>query len=319
MSMLVSLGEPLAVFTAGRIGSARVGDDFRLGMGGAECNVAVGVRRLGHRTAVIGRTGEDPLGHAVAGSLRADGVETSALSIDASGATGIMFKEIRAAGRIRVSYARKDSAGSRLNSGDLDHDLLRGAAVLHTTGVTASFGRTAQEAIEDAADIVHSAGGLVSFDVNYRRRLWPDPTVGGEILRSLVRRSDIVFLTLDEAKILLAATDDRSSDVGQLVRQISDLGPSHIVLKTGPTTVHAVIDGEPLSVETTEVDAVDPVGAGDALAAGYISELMFGRPSAVRLQTAMTMGRWAVSTEGDNDGLPNSEEIDLLTADNVFR
>jgi 2-dehydro-3-deoxygluconokinase len=319
MSMLVALGEPLAVFSAGRVGAARVGDTFRLGLGGAECNVAVGVRRLGHRSAVIGRTGEDPLGQAVTGSLRADGVETSVLRIDPDGATGIMFKELRAAGRIRISYARKDSAGSRLSSADLDRDLLRGAAVLHTTGVTASFGQAAQEAIEQAAAIVHSAGGLVSFDVNYRRRLWPDVATGGEILRRLVGHSDILFLTLDEAKMLLPAKGNPSWEVDRVVNQISELGPNHIVLKTGPSTVHALIHGEPLSIETTPVPVVDPVGAGDAFAAGYLSELMLGRPNPVRLQTAMTMGRWAVSTEGDNEGLPTSDEIDLLTADNVIR
>jgi 2-dehydro-3-deoxygluconokinase len=319
MTLLVGLGEPLAVFTAELTGAARTGDAFRLGLGGAECNVAIGACRLGHGAAVIGRVGDDPLGAALTAALRADAVDVRSLRVDAEAATGVMFKELRTAGRVRASYARRHSAGSRLASGDLDADLLARASVLHTTGITASFGDSARAAIRDAADQVHAAGGLVSFDLNYRQRLWPDPVKGAAHLRDLVRQADVVFLTLAEAQLLLDTGSAVSAAPPALAAQVAELGPGQVLLKVDAGNVVAVVDGERHMAQATPVAAVDPVGAGDAFAAGYLSALMAGRNLAARLEIAMTMGRWSVTTHGDNQGLPHADELDLLQADDVIR
>ncbi|WP_027943693.1 sugar kinase [Amycolatopsis taiwanensis] len=312
--MLVTLGEPLAVFTSGTVGPARVGDHYRLGLGGAECNAALGARRLGTPSAVLGRVGDDPLGTALIRAMRADDIDVRAIARDTAANTGVMFKEFRSAGRVRVSYARHESAGSRLAPEDLDPSLLGNAQVLHTTGITASFGDRARAAIGDAMAAVHRTGGIVSFDVNYRRRLWPGPDEAVAALGPLIARADVLFLTLAEAELFGVTADPADA-----VRKLRQLGPRRVVLKVDAARVVAADNGEILTRHRPPVQPVDPVGAGDAFAAGYLHGLLTNLDPVERLDLAMTLGRWAATTSGDNEGLPTFAELDLLLEDDVAR
>ena len=313
MSRLVAIGEPLAVFTASGTGPVRVGDPFRIGLGGAECNVAVGCRRLGTPAAVVGLVSDDPLGSALLRALRADDIDVSGIAVVPDSFTGIMVKEMRAAGQVRIGYARQGSAGSQLTPRHLDGGVLDGATVLHSTGVTASFGAQAQATLHEAARRVRGAGGLVSFDVNYRARLWPDLAIARDALRLLVSQADVVFLGAGEAEVLLG-----HANADRVPSEVAALGPSQVVFRSGGVA-SAWVDGVLESLVGSAAAVVDPVGAGDAFAAGYLSELMRGEPVASRLRTAHALGRWAVTTHGDHDGLPYRHELSAWDGDDVLR
>jgi len=141
---LVTLGETMALFTADRVGPLRHATTMRVGIAGAESNVAIGVRRLGHPAAWIGRVGSDELGQLVLGRLRAERVEVDAAVVDPEAPTGLMVKEHRTADLARVVYYRRGSAGSRLAPGDLDEARIRGARVLHLTGITPALSASAR-------------------------------------------------------------------------------------------------------------------------------------------------------------------------------
>jgi 2-dehydro-3-deoxygluconokinase len=313
VSRLVAIGEPLAVFTAASTGPVRIGDHFRIGLGGAECNVAVACRRLGVAAAVIGVVGDDPLGGALLRALRADHVDVSGIAVEPGGFTGIMVKEMRTAGRVRIGYARSGSAGSGIAPRHLAPAVLDGATILHSTGVTASFGGPARAAMAEAGVRVQSAGGLVSFDVNCRSRLWPDLDVARDALRLLVSGADVVFLGVAEAVVLLGHADPE-----RVLSEMAALGPSQVVFRS-EGLASALVEGELTSMPGTAAVVVDPVGAGDAFAAGYLSELMRGEPVLTRLRTAHALGRWAVTTHGDHDGLPYRDELSAYDGDDVVR
>jgi 2-dehydro-3-deoxygluconokinase len=313
MTRLVAIGEPLAVFTADSTGPVRTGDHFRIGLGGAECNVAVGCRRLGLPSAVIGLIADDPLGNALLRALRADDVDVAGIAVVPGSFTGVMVKEMRTAGQVRVGYARSGSAGSQLAPRHLAGAVLDGATVLHSTGVTASFGQHAQAALVQAASRVRAAGGLVSFDLNYRSRLWPDPGAARDALRLLVAGADLVFLGVAEAEVLLGHADPE-----QVLAEVAALGPAQVVFRSDGGA-SALVAGETTSLPGSPAVVVDPVGAGDAFAAGYLSELMRGAPVPARLRTAHALGRWAVTTHGDHDGLPYRHELGAYEQDDVLR
>ena len=96
-------------------------------MAGAESNLAIGVRRLGRSAAWISRVGDDEFGRLVVGTLAAEGVDTSRVTVDATAPTGLMVKERRSDAITRVQYYRSGSAASRLSPSDVDEDLVRGA------------------------------------------------------------------------------------------------------------------------------------------------------------------------------------------------
>lgn len=315
MSRLVTIGEPLAVFTAASTGPVRAGDHFRVGLGGAECNVAVACRRLGVDAAVVGVVGADPLGAALVRALRADDVDVVGVAVEPGGFTGVMVREMRAAGQVRVSYARAGSAGSTLAPRHLDAVPWDDVGVVHSSGVTASFGPAARAAIGAAADRVRAGGGVVSFDVNYRSLLWPNAAAARECLLPLVCAADLVLLGVAEAAVLLGHD---VAEPEQVLADVAALGAAEVVLKAGEVA-WALVDGRVSSLHSAAVAVLDPVGAGDAFAAGYVAEMMRAQPVDVRLATAMALGRWSVTTHGDHDGLPYADELVAWTDDDVLR
>jgi 2-dehydro-3-deoxygluconokinase len=281
-------------------------------IGGAESNVAVGLSRLGVRTAWVGRVGDDEFGRLVVSTLAGEGLDVSGVLVDPDAPTGLMVKARRTSAATEVTYYRAGSAGSRLGAADVDPAVLGSVRLLHVTGITPALSRSASAAVDTAVDAAGAAGGacLVSLDLNYRQALWP-PAAAAPVLRDLVKRSDVVFATEAEARLVLG--DPRGATARDLAHQLAALdGPSHVLVKRGSRGAVAVIDGVAYEAPAHRVEAVDPVGAGDAFAAGYLAELLAGSDVATRLATAAAAGAFAVTVHGDWEGLPRREELALL-------
>jgi 2-dehydro-3-deoxygluconokinase len=311
---LVTLGETMGLVAARGTGAFAVGSAGTISFGGAESNVAIGVSRLGHTAAWVGRLGDDPLGSLVHNALRAEGVDVSHVRREADVPTGLMLREHRTADRVRVSYYRRGLAGSRLGPDDVDADLVRSARVLHISGITPALSESARGAVHRAVELARDAGVLVSFDLNYRAALWPADEAGAE-MRTLVGRADLVFAGEDEAALVVG-----EGAPPQLAKLLAAAGPSEVILKLGAAGAHAVIGGDELTSPALAVSAVDPVGAGDAFVAGYLSGWLDGVPPAERLRRGNVCGAFSVSVAGDWEGLPRRGELGMLdSAENVAR
>jgi 2-dehydro-3-deoxygluconokinase len=318
VARIVGIGEPLAVFTATQAAPLRMNATFTVNVGGAECNLAVAAARLGHDTAVLAKVGDDPLGEAIRIGLRGEGVDVTGLRTDPDASTGIMVKELRTSGRVRVSYARRGSAASRLRVDDLDAEILASAELVHSTGITASLSDAAREAVRHAYRTVRRNGGTAALDVNYRKRLWPRDEAAKH-LEALLPDVDVLFLTRDEAALLLSLDTEQLPAAGELTARVADLGAGEVVLKVDAENVAVRVRGELYQEHSPAVPAIDPVGAGDAFAAGYLVGRQEGLPLDQVLRLAMEMGRWAVTTDGDHLGLPTREELGSLSGDDVAR
>jgi 2-dehydro-3-deoxygluconokinase len=244
-------------------------------------------------------------------------VDTTHLTTDAVGATGLMFRERRVLGPARVVYARRDSAGSRLTSIDVDRAAAAGGfdglRWLHVTGITPALSIDARAATERAVALAREAGATISLDLNLRRRLWSDDEAA-PVLRGLATGADVLLGSADELAVLtgLAADDDPAD----LARAATVLGPAIAVAKLGSEGALAVDrDGADLPVARSGVPlsvVVDPVGAGDAFCAGFIAARLDGADLAVALETANACGAAAAASLGDQTGLPDRAELEAI-------
>jgi 2-dehydro-3-deoxygluconokinase len=302
---LVTLGETMALLWPSDVGPLRHAPGLRLGVAGAESNVAIGAVRLGVPATWLGRVGDDEFGRLVTMTLRGQGVRTTAV-VDPDARTGLMVKERRTARATRVLYYRSGSAGSRLRPDDLDASAIEEAGVLHVTGITTALSDSARQAVLAAVEVARAAGVRVSVDLNYRSALW-SAGEAGPVLRDLVRRADVVLATEDEARLVV-----EGADAGALVTALVALGPDQVLLKQGSQGSLSAVDGAMHRLAARAVDVVDPVGAGDAFAAGYLSGLCQGLPAEERLALATKAGAFAVTVPGDWEGLPSLADLALL-------
>ncbi|MGW1730868.1 sugar kinase [Streptomyces sp. NPDC001999] len=313
-SGVVTIGETMALLAAQRTGPLSHVPSMSVGIGGAESNVAIALQRLGVPATWIGRVGKDSFGELVLRELRAERLDVRGI-VDAAAPTGLMVKERRTARSLGVWYYRAGSAGSRLRPEDIAEGVFAHAALLHVTGITPALSDSAAEAVRHAIELARRHGMTVSFDVNYRSKLW-SREAAGKGLFDIVRACDVVFAGPEEASLFVPEEEDPHT----MASVLCDLGPSQAVIKLGAQGCAAVIDGEKYSRAAVKVDVVDSVGAGDAFVAGYLAELLADAPPTVRLDTAVTTGGFACTVPGDWEGLPTRAELGILgSAEDVIR
>jgi 2-dehydro-3-deoxygluconokinase len=226
-----------------------------------------------------------------------------------------MIKELRTASVTRVWYYRRGSAGGALRPDDIPDDLIAGAAVLHVTGITPGLSGTAAAAVRHATEVARRNGTTISVGINYRSQIW-EPGTAAPVLAGLVREADVVFAGREEASLVVPGTGDALDAAEALTR----LGPSQAIVTQGADGAVAVIEGQPYRQPAVAVRAVDPVGAGDAFAAGYLAGLVSSSPPEERLRTAAAVAAFACAVPGDWAGLPWRHELDLADAtENVLR
>jgi 2-dehydro-3-deoxygluconokinase len=313
---VLTIGECLVALVAAELGPLAEVATFGRHVAGAEANVAVGLARLGHRAAFIGRVGADGFGTAITRTLRGAGVGVDWLTVDADGPTGHLFRERRALGPAEIVYARTASAGSRLDHEDVDiaaaAGAFDGARWLHLTGITPALSASCRAAVERAVDLAREHGLTISLDLNLRRKLW-SPEEARPALAGLAARCDVVVGDRDEASVVTGKAEP--SDAAGLLDALLALGPGLAVLKLGAEGALArAIDGEAVTRPGLAVVPVDPVGAGDAFCAGFISARLRGMDLATALDVGNACGAAAVAAIGDQAGLPDSVELARLLA-----
>ena len=209
MCEVVTLGECMAVLYPREPVTLDDADVLALDIGGAEANLSIGLSRLGHRARFISRVGDDPFGQRMRATLEREGVDTTYLATDAGAQTGVFFREWLPDGARRVYYYRAGSAASRLAPDDLRPAAFEGARIVHLTGITPALSASCAATVTRAIELAHAAGALVSFDPNYRPRLWDMPTARAA-LRPILEQTDILLMGHEDAQAVLGDAMTRS-------------------------------------------------------------------------------------------------------------
>jgi 2-dehydro-3-deoxygluconokinase len=317
---VVTIGETMALLTVPSGRQLRGGVAAPVGFGGAESNVAIGLARLDVPVTWVSRVGNDAFGSMIIREIRGEGVEVLA-TVDPQARTGLMVKEQRHGTPWRVGYYRDGSAASRLSAADLNpsvREAITTARVLHLTGITPALSDSAREAVRAAIRIARAAGVLVSFDVNYRAALWP-ATQAAPVLAELCAVADVVFAGAAEAALVLQTAEATAEE--ELAHGLAGLGAGSVVIKLGARGALALTGDRIVTAAPDPIDVVDPVGAGDAFVAGYLSGLVTDAPVADCLRRGNQLGGAVCQVPGDWEGLPTHEELHHLdsTLEDVVR
>ena len=270
-------------------------------VGGAEANVAVSLAGFGHPVAMAGTLPDNPLGRAARGELRRHGVDTTLLPSRA-GRMGLYFYTTGAGHRpSEVLYDRTGSAFATTPPGDYDWPaILAGSGLLHLSGITPALGPATAQATLEAARAARAAGVQVSFDGNFRAKLWAtwdgDPRT---TLHALFAEADITFADHRDIALVLGTdfpqTDDplaRFAGAAQaafaafphLQRIASTRRTQSSVDHHQLGAMMAVRDGSVHHCAQVELGGiVDRIGGGDAFAAGVLHGLLSGMDDAASL------------------------------------
>jgi len=283
-------------------------------VGGAEANVLAGLANLGHRTQMISRVADNPLGRLAIGTLAARGVDARNVAY-APGRMGLYFLEqgqgLRASA---ISYDRAGSTFARSKAGDFDFSsALDGACLLHLSGITPALGPDSAKAVLAAARAATAAGVPISFDGNFRPQLWSawdsDPKA---ILTEIISQVDILFGNHRDIQLLTG--EDFSGDGLERRREAAQAGFAAFPnLKLIASTARHVIDVDhhriaarvdlPDSMaHTKEVDVtgiIDRIGTGDAFAAGVLHKYLIGADIQAMAQGGLGLAVLEHSLPGD--------------------
>ncbi|GGN79701.1 carbohydrate kinase [Streptomyces albiflavescens] len=299
------VGETMAALAPDPPQPLEQADGLRLSVAGAESNVAMYLADHGVHVSWLSAVGDDALGRRVRAAIAAAGVDVSGVRTDANRPTGLLVKDPDSTGT-RVHYYRTNSAAAALGTDLLDAEELRQASLVHFTGVTPALSPSCRDLVVQALAVsADQRPYAVSFDVNHRPALWPDGAAA-RVLRDLADRADITFVGLDEAQHLWGS-DLKAVDVRELLRH-----PRILVVKDGAHAATAFSDEGVCTVPALSTTVVEPVGAGDAFAAGFLAGLLRGadRKRALRLGHITAVS--ALQVTGDHGRLPDGDRIDEL-------
>ena len=298
---VLCVGETMVALAPADGSRAETAATFVAHPAGAESNVAMALAGLGHRAAWASRLGADPLGRRVRAAVAAAGVDVELVELVEGRPTGLMVKDPTPAAS-DVMYYRKGSAATDLGPQDLPRLGAVGARYVHLSGVTPALSSSCAALVR--AVVIDRALGpaKVSFDVNFRARLWSAADAAAPLL-DLARAADVTFVGLDEAHALWDCTS--AEEVQELIQ-----GPRALLVKDGAVGATAFTSAATVFVPASQVDVLEPVGAGDSFAAGWLAGELRGLSPELALRLAHLVAGTALGSMGDLGPAPSAAEIE---------
>lgn len=263
-------------------------------VGGTELNVAAAMRILGLRSAWVTALPDTGLGRFIARAASAGGVDTDGIVWvgEDEGRAGLYFLEEGTIPRpSSIVYDRADTAIANVNPARYDWpSLLQGVGLFHTTGISLALSPHARRATMEAMRTAREMGITVSFDPNYRSRLWTMEEAAAAFAE-VMPDVDILFAS-EDALHGFFGIEGEGEDL--MRRAIDALGIDTITLtaKRGETSRNLAIRsvamnarGEAAISSEFSIEVVDRIGGGDAYAAGFLAEYLAGSGDLARSVT----------------------------------
>jgi len=293
---VLTLGETMTRLSPPSYGVIGQSEALDLRIGGAESNVAIALARLGVRCAWLSRVTDNPLGRRMVGEISAQGVDTSHVIWVDEGRVGTYFIEYGQGARVTsVIYDRADSAITGLCPEEIRWDVVAQARLVHLTGITVALSDSCERVVDMMVDRARAAGAEVSFDVNYRSKLW-SPNRALERLKPIMAKTDIVFVSSRDAEVLFGSPPDSEG----MARHLSGMFPRQaIVITMGSAGAVCIWRGRVHSGKGLSTVAIDRFGGGDAFAAGYLFAHINGKDPALCLRYGDALAGIKRSIPGD--------------------
>ena len=319
---VISIGRSSVDLYGGQVGG-RLEDmrSFRKYIGGSPTNAAAGAARLGLKSAVITRVGDEHMGRFIREQLRAEGVDVRGVITDPHRLTALVLLGIRDQERFPLIFYRENCADMALSPDDIDPDFIAEARCVLASGTHLSHPRT-EAATLRALDLARESGAKTIVDLDYRPNLWGLSGHGdGENrfiesaavtakLQGTLARFDVIVGTEEEFHIAGGTPDTLSA-----LANVRDVSEATLVCKRGAAgaaafegPIPASLD-EGVSGESFRVEVFNVLGAGDGFMAGLLKGWLSGEDWAETLRIANACGALAVSRHGCTPAYPSAVEL----------
>lgn len=294
---------------------------FQKYIGGSPCNMAAGTARLGLKSALITRVGDEHMGRFIREELAREGVDVRGVTTDPDRLTALVLLGIRDESQFPLIFYRENCADMALCEADIDPALIADSRAVVATGTHLSHPRT-EAAVLKALRLARDSGAQTALDIDYRPNLWGLAGHGdGESrfiesaavtakLQTTLHLFDLIVGTEEEFHIAGGSTDTIAA-----LRAVRAVSQATLVCKRGAAGAVAFTGAIPDSLDAGEtgpgfpIEVFNVLGAGDGFMSGLLKGWLDGESWPVALKYANACGAFAVSRHGCTPAYPSLEEL----------
>ena len=326
--------KPLDVITIGRssvdLYGAQVGGrledmgSFNKYIGGSPTNIACGAARLGLKSGVITRVGDEHMGRFIREQLQREGVNVAGVKTDPERLTALVILGIRNEDQFPLIFYRENCADMALSVDDIDEDHIASSRAVVVTGTHLSHPRT-KAAVLKALELARKHGLRTGLDIDYRPNLWGVAGHGdGESrfvesrnvtakLQSTLHLFDLIVGTEEEFHIAGGSTDTLEA-----LRAVREISKATLVCKRGAAGAVAFEGAIPRDLDDGQsgpgfpIEVFNVLGAGDGFFAGLLKGWLDGEDWPTTLKYANACGAFAVSRHGCTPAYPSLTELEFF-------
>jgi 5-dehydro-2-deoxygluconokinase len=283
-------------------------ETFAKSLGGSATNVAVAAARLGHRSAVVTRVGDDGFGPYVRRALEGFGVDASFVGTDPKLRTPIVFCEIHPPDDFPLLFYREPKAPDmNITQDDLDLEAIARTPLFWFTGTGLSDEPSRGTTLAALRHRAEKGDGITVFDLDYRPTLWADRDEARGLYREALGLSTVAVGNRDEVEVAVGTRDPEEASEALL-----ELGVELAIVKRGPEGVLARTAEGVVEVPPVEVEVVNGLGAGDAFGGALCHGLLLGWEPDRVLSFANAAGAIVASRLACADDMPRVDEVEEL-------
>jgi 5-dehydro-2-deoxygluconokinase len=297
---------------------------FQKYIGGSPTNMAAGTARLGLKSALITRVGDEHMGRFIREELAREGVDVRGVKTDPERLTALVLLGIRDDKQFPLIFYRENCADMALCEDDIDESFIAEARAVVATGTHLSHPRT-EAAVLKALTLARKHGLQTALDIDYRPNLWGLAGHGdGESrfiesaqvtakLQATLHRFDLIVGTEEEFHIAGGTTDTIAA-----LRAVRAVSKATLVCKRGPMGAAAFTGAIPDSLDDGEtgpgfpIEVFNVLGAGDGFMSGLLKGWLDGEPWPTALTYANACGAFAVSRHGCTPAYPSWDELQFF-------
>lgn len=281
-------------------------------IGGAEFNVATGVSSLGVKSTLITKLPENELGRYAKRVINSNGVDSSFIIDDNSlyRRLAIYFYEYGASPRKpNVTYDRHDSSFQFMNVEELNKEIYEKCEIFHTSGISLGLCENSKQLTKDLIKKFREKGGLISFDVNFRRNLWGDEENARKEIEEILPSIDILFASEETLRKMFKQIGDMETIMRNFAKEhnISLLASTQRTVNSPKSHNFTSIiynnkEDKFYSEKSYEnIEIIDRIGSGDAYVAGVLYGILKFNDTEKALKYGNACGAIKNTITGDNN------------------
>ena len=308
---ITALGEILIDFTYAGVTESGT-TLFEQNPGGAPANVLAAVQKLGGKSAFIGKVGNDMHGNFLKSTLEENEINTDGLIVDDKYFTTLAFVDLTPSGERSFSFARKPGADTQLTKDEVNYDIIKSSKIFHV-GSLSLTDEPARTATISALKYAKENNVIVSYDPNYRDKLWKNEKAASDGMKSILEYVDIIKIS-DEEINLITDADSYQSAAAELIEK----GISCVIVTLGSKGAYVATAASSVISPCPEIKVVDTTGAGDSFMGGFLYKMAENNKNPSNLTAdeikefsdfANVVATLCVSRRGAINAMPTMSEV----------